>query len=270
MKLILWKFMYNKELKITKQVAKEAGEFLRKEFLLWKRGNARYKKHMELVTWVDEKANKIILSKLKKHFPKYAILSEESGLQDKPSDYSWVVDPLDGTTNFTIHHPLFATSISLFYKNEVVMAVSYLPVLKEMYWASKDGGVYKNNEKIHVSSKSALRESIISYNHGQGRINTKKSFRIFEHFQQKALKCRNFHCTSMQTAMVAAGHIDGYAVSGAKLWDVAAGMLFIKEAGGIVTDWKNKPWTKNSKTIVATNKTMHKIYLRELKKLKLA
>jgi myo-inositol-1(or 4)-monophosphatase len=262
--------MYNKELQVTKQAAREAGEFLQKEFLRWKRGNAKYKEHMELVTWVDKKAEKIILTKLKKYFPDYAILSEESGLQDKPSDYSWVVDPLDGTTNFTIHHPLFATSISLFYKNEVVVAVSYLPILKEMYWASQGNGAYKGSEKIKVSSKSSLRESIVSYNHGQGRANTGKSFKIFEHFQNKALKCYDFHCTSMQTAMVAAGHIDAYMVSGAKLWDVAAGMLFIKEAGGIVTDWKNKPWTKNSKTIVATNKTMHKIYLRELKKLKLA
>ena len=262
--------MYNKELQVTKQAAREAGKFLSKEFLRWQRGNAKYKKHMELVTWVDKKAEKIIFASLKKYFPDYAILSEESGLQDKPSDFSWVIDPLDGTTNFTIHHPLFATSISLLYKNEVVVAVSYLPVLNEMYWASKGSGVYKNNKKMKVSTKSALRESIISYNHGQGRNNTKKSFKIFEHFQNKALKCYNFHCTSMQTAMVAAGHIDGYVVSGAKLWDVAAGILFIKEAGGVVTDWKNKPWNKKSKTILAANPTMHKIYLRELKKLKLA
>jgi len=262
--------MYSQELKITKQAALEAGELLRKEFLRWKRGGAKYKKHMELVTWVDKKAEAIILTKLKKHFPQYAILSEESGLQDMPSDYSWVIDPLDGTTNFTIHHPLFATSISLVYKNEVVMAVSYLPILKEIYWAIQGKGAYKGNKKIYVSNKKILRESIISYNYGQGRINTNKSFKIFKHFQRAALKCLNFHCTSMQTAMVAAGHIDGYIVSGAKIWDVAAGMLFIKEAGGVVTDWKNKPWNKKSTTILAGNQTMHKIYLRELKKIRLA
>ncbi|MCD4760449.1 inositol monophosphatase [bacterium] len=262
--------MYNKELKIAKLAAREAGKYLGKEFLLWSRGKARYKTNRELVTKCDKQAEKIIFSHIKKHFPDYAILSEESGKQDKPSNYMWVVDPLDATTNFTIHHPLFATSISLLHKNEVVVAVTYGPILDEMYWATKNGGAFKNNKKLSIAPYKPLNKTILSYNHGRGLSNTKKSFKIYQHFHLKAFKCRNMQCTSLQTAMVAAGSIDGYVVSGAKLWDVAAGILLIKEAGGLVTDWKNRPWNKNSKNILAAEAKIHSTCLKELRKIGLA
>jgi myo-inositol-1(or 4)-monophosphatase len=262
--------MYKKELQITKQAAKEAGRFLKKEFLTWQRGQETFKTPMETVTKCDKQAEAIIFKLIKKYFPDYAILSEESGRQDKPSDYTWVIDPLDGTTNFTIHNPLFATSISLFYKNEVVVAVTYCPILDEMYWATKDGGAFRNSKKLSLAPYKSLNKTILSYNHGKGLINTKKSFKIYQHFHIKAFKCQNLQCTSLQTAMVAAGFIDGYVVSGAKLWDVAAGMLMIKEAGGLTTDWNNIAWNKNSKTILAGQSKMHSNFMKELKKIKLA
>ncbi|MBT4849646.1 inositol monophosphatase [Candidatus Parcubacteria bacterium] len=259
--------MYKKELEIAKRAAREAGKYLGKEFLLWTRGKANYKTHRELVTKCDKHAEKIIFSHIRKYFPEYAILSEESGLLNKKSDYFWVVDPLDGTSNFTNHIPMFTSSISLFYKNEVVLGVTYMPLLDEMYYATKGNGFYKNNKKLSVSKIKDLKKGVISYNHGKGIANTKKAYKIYEHFHLNAFRCRNIYSTTLQMGMVAAGHIDGYIVSGAKLWDVAAGVIMITEAGGVLTDWQNKPWNKTSKSIVCANKSLYPLIVKDMKKI---
>ncbi|MBT4209624.1 MAG: inositol monophosphatase [Candidatus Komeilibacteria bacterium] len=262
--------MYKKELEIAKKAARQAGKYLGKEFLLWSRGKASYKTDRELVTKCDKQAEKIIFSYIKKAFPKYAILSEESGLLDKKSDYFWVVDPLDGTTNFTNHLPIFTSSISLFYKKEVVLGVTYMPILDEMYFAVKGGGAYKNNKKLSVSKIKNIEQAIMSYNHGKGIANTKKAYKVYEHFHLNAFRCRNIYSTTLQMAMVAAGHIDGYVVSGAKLWDVAAGVIMITEAGGTLTTWQGKPWIKTSKSIICANKDLYPLVVKDMRKLRLA
>jgi len=261
--------MYKKELQITKLAAKEAGLAIKKEFLNWKRGQGKLKEPKQIVTWVDKKAEKIIFSYLKKSFPNYGTISEESDATKQSSDYSWIVDPLDGTSNFTTHHPYFAVAIALSYKNEVVVSVIYDIMLDEMYWAVKNNGAYRNNKKIAISKNTTLKKSLISYTHGSTVAETKKAFKLYEHFHLKAQKCRNFACTSLQMAQTAAGYNEVFVSLGPKIWDVAAGALLIKEAGGIVTGAKNKPWNTKSKSIVAGNKLHDKI-LKDLKKLKLA
>ncbi len=259
--------MYKKELEVAKKATRDAGKYLGKEFLLWSRGKGQYKTDRELVTKCDKQAEKIIFSYIQKSFPDYAILSEESGLLNKKSDYFWVVDPLDGTTNFTNHLPVFTSSIALFHKNEIVMGVTYMPILDEMYFATKGGGFYKNNKKLSVSKIKNIKQAIMSYNHGKGIANTHKAYKIYEHFHLNAFRCRNIYSTTLQMAMVAAGHIDGYIVSGAKLWDVAAGVIMITEAGGTLTDWQKKAWNKKSKTIICANKSLYPLVLRDMKKL---
>lgn len=264
--------MYKKELQISQQAAKKAGQFLKKEFFAWDNNwdnkKIKYKTGKERVTWCDKKAEQIILDILNKNFPSYSRLSEESGIKDKDSDYEWIVDPLDGTSNFTTHHPYFAVAIALSYKNEVVISVVYDIVLDEMYWAVKDNGAYRNNKKISVSKNTILKKSLISYTHGSTVAETKKAFKLYEHFHLKAQKCRNFACTSLQMAQTAAGYNEVFISLGPKIWDVAAGALLIKEAGGIVTGTQNKAWNTKSKSIVAGNKLHNKV-LKDLKKLKL-
>lgn len=257
--------MYKKELDIAKKATKQAGKYLKQEFFLWNRGQAKYKTSRELVTKCDKHAEKIIFSYIKKHFPEYAILSEESGLLDKKSDYFWVVDPLDGTSNFSNHIPLFTSSISLFYKNEVVLGVTYMPILDEMYSATLNDGFYKNNKKMSVSKITDLKKAVLSYNHGQGMLNTKRAYKIYEHFHLNAFRCRNIYSTTLQMALVAAGNIDGYIVSGARLWDVAAGVIMIREAGGTLTDWNKKHWNKKSQSIIATNEHLYNTVVRHMK-----
>lgn len=139
---------YKKELKIAKIAARQAGKMLRREFLAGKKQTIAYKKNNERVTKLDKKSEAIIFRHLNKNFSAYARLSEESGLLDKKSDYFWVIDPLDGTTNFTVHHPMFAVALALFHKNKVVMGVVYEPVTNDMYWAVLGQGAYLNNQKI--------------------------------------------------------------------------------------------------------------------------
>ncbi len=262
--------MYSKELKICQQAVKQAGKFLGKEFFNWDNKKLKYKSGNERLTWCDKQAETIILKALNKHFPDYSILSEESGLKDKQSDYAWIIDPLDGTTNFTMHHSLFAVSVALLYKKEIVLGIIYEPILDELYYAVKGKGAFKNKKRIRVSKNFKLAKSITTYCHGMGPINTKKAHKVYEKFQSNYYHCYHFGCTSLELAAVAAGNTEAHLVSGAKLWDIAAGIILIREAGGLVTDWKNKKWTKNSKTLLAGNKTIHSTCLKELKKLKLA
>ncbi len=261
--------MYEKELKIAKQAARQAGQFLKPEFLNWN-GKTQYKAKQETFTICDKKSEQIIIKLLKKHFPNYTILSEEKGLMQKHSDYFWTIDPIDGTNNFIHHNPNFTVSISLLYKNEVVLGVTYVPMLDEMYWAVKNQGAYKNNKKIKVSKTKTLSKAIVTYNHGRGMASTKKSFKVYQYFQINAYRARNYFSTSLQMAMVAAGHLDIYIVPTTKIWDIAAGIILLQEAGAQVTNWKNKPWQKSSKSIIASNKTLHSVMLKKLKKLKLA
>ncbi|MBT4516314.1 inositol monophosphatase [bacterium] len=261
--------MYKKELKIAKQVAQQAGKYLGKEFLNW-HGKTEYKNSDEAVTRCDKKAEKMIITKLKKYFPTYSFLGEESGLTDKKSDYFWTIDPLDGTNNFIHHNPNFTVSIALLYKNEVILGVTYAPILNEMYWAVKNEGAYKNNKPIHISKIKVLNKAVVCYNHGRGISSRTKSFKAFQHFQINAYRSRNYFSTTLQMAMVAAGHLDVYMVPKTKLWDVAAGIILLQESGAQVTDWKNKDWKKSSTSILAANKPLHTIMLKEFKKLRLA
>lgn len=262
--------MYNQELKIAKQATRQAGQMIKKEFFKWKRGQAKFKEPKQIVTWVDKKSERIIFSYLNKYFPDYNIISEESRPTDKTNDYTWIVDPLDGTSNFTTHHPYFAVSIALRYKKNIVVSVTYDIILNEIFWAVDGQGAYCNNKKLSISTNSSLKKSIISYTHGAHQKETKQAFKIYTHFHLAAQKCRNFACTSLQMADTAAGHDEAFISFGSKLWDVAAGALLIKEAGGLVTDKKHRPWNSAAKEIICANQKLHPILLRELKKIGLA
>jgi len=258
--------MYQKELKISQQAAREAGQYLKKEFFKYQRGGEKYKSPREMVTRCDQKVEDIIFKHLKRHFPSYGSLSEESGLDSQKNKCSWVVDPLYGTHNFTVHNPIFSVSIALLYQNKIVMAITFMPLLDEMYWAIKNKGSYKNNKKIKISSISKLNKSFINYCHGAGPSNYKKAFQIYEYFHPRTTNIRHFGSTTLELAMVAGGHTDALILPGGKIWDLAAGVLLVREAGGIVTDFKGHQWTPNSKNLVASNKKLHLQILKYVKK----
>jgi myo-inositol-1(or 4)-monophosphatase len=256
---------YAKELKIVKNIIQKAGETVEKEFIKYKRSSDQYKAHDEIVTWLDKKSESIILVALKKHFPHCGILSEESGLDKKDSSYFWIVDPLDGTSNFTIHNPLFTVSVSLVYQNEIVLGITYVPILNELYWAVKDQGAYCNNKKIKVSEIGQLKKSFITYCHGQNKKSRQQAYELYQYFHEQARDCRHFGTTTLELAMVAAGHTESLIVAQPKLWDIAAGIILVQEAGGKVTDWQGKAWTLETKDLLACNQKMYKKIQTKLK-----
>lgn len=263
--------MYSRELKVCQSAAREAGAMIKKEFFSHRDQKITFKKHDERVTATDKKSETIILRHLKKNFPDYDVLSEESGLTNNTSvDYEWIIDPLDGTTNFTIHDPVFCVALALLYKRRPVLSVIYIPLLEEMYWAIRGQGAYRNNRRLRVSPAVEMKKSIITYCHGSGPANTKKAFSLYTHFHNINHHTRHFGSTSIELAMLAAGHTQAHLVTGAHLWDLVPGVMLVREAGGLVTDWQNKPWQIKVKTILAANPKMHQKCLNELKKIRLA
>lgn len=260
---------YQAELKIAKLAATKAGDYLVKEFQKFQRRQANHKSHHELVTKCDKQAEKIIIETLKKHLPEVNFLSEEKGANNLASDYLWLIDPLDGTNNFAVHNPMFCVAIALLYKKEPVMSIIYVPMLKEMFWATANGS-YLNGKKISVSNNNDFQELFVTYCHGKTLADNKKAFKLYEYFHLHAHECRHFGTTSLELAMVACGRTDTLIVSGTSPWDVIPGIYLVKNAGGQVTDWQGKDWQTNSKSVLASNKTVHTLLLKELKKLKVA
>ncbi len=152
----------------------------------------------------------------------------------------------------------------------MVLGVIYNPILDELYWAVKGQCAFKNNQRLKVSSQKDLKKSVLTYCHGSGKKNTQKAYKLYQRFHDLSRHCRHFGCTQLELAMVAAGNTQAHLVSGGKIWDIAAGALIVKEAGGIVTDWQNRPWNRKSSSILAAPSQIQRQCLRELKKMKLS
>ncbi|MDP2685500.1 MAG: inositol monophosphatase family protein, partial [bacterium] len=148
--------------KVAIEAATKAGKSLLKQYKTLKVEDINKKGRHDLVTKADFTANRIIISTIKKYFPDHDILSEETGLEDNPDEYKWVIDPLDGTTNYIIKSPMFCTALALVHQQEIIISVVYAPVLDEFYIAEKGKGTYLNGKKIYVSKKVSLIESIIT------------------------------------------------------------------------------------------------------------
>jgi myo-inositol-1(or 4)-monophosphatase len=262
--------MTNRLLAIT--AARRAGTFLLKEFkqkkLAW-----HLKHRHEIVTGADTGAEKIILSLLRKYTPKFEILSEEAGLNNRRSDYLWVVDPLDGTTNFKVHNPLFSVSIALFYKGEPILGVIYAPHLGDMFVAEVGQGAWLNGQRIHVSKTADLKKSFLTYCYGQEHKHMRRAVELYRYFKMKTVDMRQLGSAAIELAWVAAGRTESIVIPGTRPWDAAAGVLMVTEAGGRVTDFKNKPWrfvdSRNGKIsanvdLLATNGKIHQAILNHI------
>ena len=177
----------------------------------------------DFVTNADIKVEKIIIEELKKAKPNYSIISEESGIEtNKDENNTWIIDPIDGTVNFLHGIPHFAISIALKKENEIVSGLIYDPIKDEMFFAEKDNGAFFNNQRIRVSKKNNLNDCIFATG---GKIVSDYSFLY-----------RKSGSAALDMAYVAAGRYDGYFQKNLNIWDIAAGIIIIKEAGGIVNE----------------------------------
>ena len=177
----------------------------------------------DFVTNSDLKAEKIIIEELKKAKPHYSIISEENGIEDnKDKNNTWIIDPIDGTINFLHGIPHFAISIALKSNEEIISGIIFDPIKNEMFYAEKDNGSYFNNHRIKVSQKNAINECLFVTG---GRISNEPD-----------LPYRKSGCAALDMAYVASGRYDGYFQQNLNLWDIAAGIILVKEAGGVLNE----------------------------------
>ncbi len=177
----------------------------------------------DFVTKTDKHVEKILIEELSKTKKNYSFLSEEVGsIENKDKDNIWIIDPIDGTTNFLHGIPHFAICLALEYKKEIISGLIYDPIKDEMFYAEKNKGAYLNNQRLRVSNRNLIDECLFSSNH--------------EGVKFSNLNMRYSGCTALDLAYVASGRLDGFFHNKINIWDVAAGALLVKEAGGIVNN----------------------------------
>ena len=243
-----------KELEIAVDVAERAGQLLMK---FYGKVNARFKKDKSFVTQADLKSEQMIKKILGEKFPNYSFLGEETGLRERNSKYVWVVDPLDGTTNFSITHPFFAVSIALVSSGTPVVGVVHYPFLNETFSAEKQNGAFLNGRSISISRTAKVENSILTFCHSSDASSRQRISSVFGVIKRLNDRFRQMGSASLELCYVACGRTDAFMMVGVKSWDVAAGALIVEEAGGKVTDFEGRQFTVNSRDVLASNGNVH-------------
>jgi myo-inositol-1(or 4)-monophosphatase len=221
----------------------------------------------DLVTEADQQSEKIILEWITRHFPDHQILAEESGLSQQHSEFIWVIDPLDGTTNYAHQYPMAAVSIGLVYQQEPLLGVIYNPFTEELYQAAKNMGACLNKHPIRVSSTVDLSKSLLATGFAYDRRETTdNNYAEFCHLTHLTQGVRRAGAASLDLAYVACGRLDGYWERGLKPWDMAAGIILVKEAGGQVSDYTLGHLNMESGRILASNGHLQAVMSEELTK----
>ena len=244
-----------KEIEAALLAAREAGEVLRKGFG-WQH-SVRYKGEVDLVTEVDEQAERVIKEILLGVFPSYGMLAEEGGEQRGEEDARWIVDPLDGTTNYAHGLPNFCVSIALERTGELVLGVVYDPMREETYVAQCGGGATLNDEPIRVSDTDEPIQALIATGFPYDRDKMPEALDLFGRFAALTRGMRRLGSTALDLCYVASGRLDGYYERGIWAWDIAAGSLILEEAGGKVTNYRGSELDLEGREIVASNGALH-------------
>ena len=221
----------------------------------------------DFVTASDKKVEKVLIDELQKARPSYSILSEECGEIKNDELFKWVIDPIDGTSNFLHGIPHFAISIGLEQEKEIICGIIYDPIKDEMFTAEKGKGSYINNQRMRVSSRTKLKDCII-FTGGPRQSSENKEIVLNEYKKftsEVMIPIRKLGSGALDLAYVAAGRCDGYWQRDLNYWDIAAGILLVKEAGGYVTDFNGKNDYINNKTIIAANSKINSEMIKILK-----
>ena len=258
----------NPMLNIAIQAARMAGRIIVQFVDRLDTVNINEKKHNDFITQVDELSEQEIIRILRKAYPNHSVLAEESGLQKKNEDYTWIIDPLDGTTNFIHGFPQFAISIALKYRDKLEVAVVYDPLRQELFTAVRGSGAQLNSRKIRVSSCQKIDAALI----GTGFPFKEKEFfpvylQTFEAIFLKTTGIRRAGSATLDLAYLASGRLDGFWEMSLKPWDIAAGILLITEAGGFVTDFHGKNNYMENGMLIAGNLKVHKSLLETISKI---
>ena len=214
---------------------------------------------IDLVTEADTKSEKIIIETIKKLFPDHSILAEESGWNTGEADHQWFIDPLDGTTNFAHGLGLFSISIAFALNGETVLGIVLIPETREMFTAVKDKGAELNGRPINVSASKTVSESLLITGFPYDLMDVLNPLMIrFANCLKASQGVRRLGSAAIDLCFVACGRFDGFWEQNLKPWDTAAGEFIAREAGAMITDFSNNPFSVNNKEILATNGNIHK------------
>ncbi len=256
----------SKELSVAIEAALAAGKVLEKYF---ETGILReFKEDNTPVTLADTESEEVIKRIIIEAFPDHSILGEETGHTKNASNYTWHIDPLDGTSNFANGLPLFAISIALEHKNELLIGVIYNPATRSLFYCEKGKGAYMNDKKIFVS-KDGARHGTFTTSPGKKETDRKLKSELFFNLSWDVVRSsRDLGCAALDLAYVAMGTLEAVFGIGQNTYDFAAGMLLVQEAGGKVTLFDGSPWKFPENYFIASNGVFHERLVEEVMKQK--
>ena len=250
--------------RLAVQAAKKAGLLLKRRIA--QKRKVDYKGVVNLVTEMDFLSEKIIVNEIRRRYPEHSFLAEEKNTKEEDSPYRWIIDPLDGTTNYAHTFPIFCVSIALEKQGEVVLGVVYDPMRNELFVAEKGKGSRLNGRKVRVSSTPKLSQGLLAtgfpYDLRESKVNN------FDHFRNFALRVhavRRTGSAALDLCYVAAGRFDGFWEMKLGTWDLAAGCLMVREAGGKTTDFLGNPLGLDGRRVLASNSRIHREMIAILK-----
>jgi len=249
--------LINNQLDFAVSIAKDAGGL--QSYAFEKSGlKIKHKGRIDLVTEIDIACEKLIVDAIKKTYPSHGILTEEGSNKESTSDSLWIIDPLDGTTNFAHGFPIFAVSIALEVDGEIVLAVCYDPLRDELFTAIKGGGAFMNGKAISVSSTDKLENSLVATGFPYDlKTNQRNNINNFVKVVKECQAVRRPGAAVIDLCYVACGRFDAFWEQRLCPWDMAAGQLVVLEAGGLVTDMAGKKLDIYNETICVANKMVH-------------
>lgn len=236
-------------------IAREAGAVLRD---FHHRGvTFELKGAFDLVTAADRASERLIVDRLREHFPEHSVLAEEGMGADRQSDYCWYVDPLDGTTNFAHGFPFFAVTMGLERNGEMIAGVTYDPLRDELYTAERGAGAFRNGQKLSVSPVREMENSLSSTGFPSRKRHHNINVYFYHQLAMLSHGVRRTGSAALDLASVASGRIEAFWEFGLQPWDMAAGILLVREAGGRVSDMKGQPWHLRGEHLLASNHSLH-------------
>ncbi|MBS3820061.1 inositol monophosphatase [bacterium] len=243
-------------LKAAQDAARKAGKKLKEG--IRSSTHVYYKGQLDLVTDLDKQSQNTVFNHLSSCFPGHDFLAEEGLSREKGAEYRWIIDPLDGTTNYAHKFPIFCVSIALAHKEELELGVVFDPLREEMFEAVKGKGAFLNGKKIGVSSVSYLDKSLVAtgfpYDLRESEVN---NINHFNNFLLRVQAIRRCGSAALDLCYVACGRFDGFWELKLKPWDVAAGILMVREAGGKVSDFRGGPWNLYGSQFLSSNGLIH-------------
>lgn len=236
--------------------ARSAGEILLRSYQ--KPKTIEFKDEVDLVTEIDRASEALIIEKILAQYPTHSIVAEETGAHDAHSDYRWIIDPLDGTTNYAHDLPLFSISIALEYKKEIIVGVVYDPVRPELFYAEKERGAYLNGRPIAVSQVDNLGRSLLVTGFPvQKRQQAETNIEVFRAFTLRSQGVRRLGSAALDICYVACGRFESHWEFRLHAWDTAAASRILTEAGGRITDFGGAPFDPFGDETLASNGKIH-------------